>query len=440
MLASARGQISNCLPRSSKSLPRLARSCRVTDDELATIELEAVTKVYPNGVQAVYELDMQVGEAEFLVLVGPSGCGKTTVLRMVAGLERLTSGSIRIGGRDVSSVAPKERDIAMVFQNYALYPHMTVAENIGFALKLRKVPKAEIARRVRAAAGILDLLPYLDRRPAQLSGGQRQRVAMGRAMVRNPSAFLMDEPLSNLDAKLRVQMRAELSQLQRRLGVATMYVTHDQTEAMTMGDRVAVMRSGKLQQCDVPQALYDHPVNLFVAAFMGSPSMNLLEAVVGPGGSTLQVGAQEVAVPGNATNSSLVKYVGRKVALGLRPEDLHLASRDSPSGLKGTVELVEALGPEKLLYARIEAIRVMVEDAVSVEGEAPEPLHLDLSPQSLAGDGAPEPVAPGGSSTETLLVLRAPSSLEVRTGDRVEVGMRMESAHYFDLESGVRLD
>jgi len=408
---------------------------------LATIELEAVTKVYPNGVQAVHQLDMQVGEAEFLVLVGPSGCGKTTVLRMVAGLERLTSGSIRIGGRDVSNVPPKERDIAMVFQNYALYPHMTVAENIGFALKLRKVPKAEIGRRVRAAAGVLDLLPYLDRRPAQLSGGQRQRVAMGRAMVRNPSAFLMDEPLSNLDAKLRVQMRAELSQLQRRLGVATMYVTHDQTEAMTMGDRVAVMRSGQLQQCDAPQALYDRPINLFVAAFMGSPSMNLFEAVVGPGGSTLHVGDQEIAVPDSATNRSLPKYAGKKVAFGLRPEDLHLTPRDgTASGLKGTVDLVEALGPEKLLYVRIEATRVMVEDAVSVEGEAPGPLHLDSSSASPADENLPQPVVPGGSATETLVVLRAPSSLDVRTGDRVEVAMDMESAHYFDLDSGMRID
>ncbi|MHB1810253.1 MAG: ABC transporter ATP-binding protein, partial [Solirubrobacteraceae bacterium] len=236
---------------------------------MATITLEHVSKVYPNGAEAVTDLNLQVADGEFMILVGPSGCGKTTALRMVAGLEDITDGTIEVGGKVVNDLSPRDRDIAMVFQNYALYPHMTVAENIGFALSLRKLDKAQVNAKVREAAEILGLTEHLKRKPAQLSGGQRQRVAMGRAIVREPAAFLMDEPLSNLDAKLRVQMRAEVSRIQRRVGVATLYVTHDQTEAMTMGDRVAVMRSGRLQQCDAPQELYDRPANLFVAAFIG---------------------------------------------------------------------------------------------------------------------------------------------------------------------------
>ena len=247
---------------------------------MATVDMEQVNKVYENGFHAVKDLTLDVGDGEFMVLVGPSGCGKTTALRMVAGLEDITSGTLRIGGKVVNDETPKERDIAMVFQNYALYPHMTVAENIGFALKLRKMPKAEIAAKVKETAEILGLTEWLDRKPSQLSGGQRQRVAMGRAIVREPSVFLMDEPLSNLDAKLRVQMRAEVQRIQRRIDVATLYVTHDQIEAMTMGDRVAVLRSGDLQQVDHPQVLYDHPDNLFVAAFIGSPAMNLYEATM----------------------------------------------------------------------------------------------------------------------------------------------------------------
>src|SRR5690349_10745897 len=247
---------------------------------MARVSLDGVNKLYDNGFHAIHDLSLDIEDNEFLVLVGPSGCGKSTALRMVAGLESITTGELRIGDRVVNDVEPKDRDIAMVFQNYALYPHMTVFENIGFALKLARVPKPEIDSRVRKAAAILELEPYLDRKPAQLSGGQRQRVAMGRAIVRQPSAFLMDEPLSNLDAKLRVQMRAEIARLQRDLGVTTIYVTHDQTEAMTMGDRVAVMRGGHLQQVDVPQVLYDRPVNLFVAEFIGSPAMNLVEAAL----------------------------------------------------------------------------------------------------------------------------------------------------------------
>lgn len=245
---------------------------------MATVSLEKITKVYPNGVEAVHELDLEVADGELTVLVGPSGCGKTTALRMVAGLEDITSGSIYIGGRLMNEVAPRDRDIAMVFQNYALYPHMTVAQNIGFALRMRKVPKEQVRAQVAEAASILGLTDQLDRKPGQLSGGQRQRVAMGRAIVRDPAVFLMDEPLSNLDAKLRVQMRAEVLSLQKHLGVATLYVTHDQVEAMTMGSRVAVLNAGVLQQYDSPQVLYARPANLFVATFMGSPPMNIYEA------------------------------------------------------------------------------------------------------------------------------------------------------------------
>src|SRR5579863_3689984 len=264
---------------------------------MATVDLEQVNKVYENGFHAVKDLSLDVREGEFMVLVGPSGCGKTTALRMVAGLEDITSGVLKIGGKVANDESPKERDIAMVFQNYALYPHMTVADNIGFALKLRKLPKTEIQAKVNDAAEILGLTDWLGRKPAQLSGGQRQRVAMGRAIVREPSVFLMDEPLSNLDAKLRVQMRAEVARVQKRIGVATLYVTHDQTEAMTMGDRVTVLRAGRLQQSDDPQVLYDRPANLFVAAFIGSPAMNLYRAQLGEGATELALGSQRIRLP-----------------------------------------------------------------------------------------------------------------------------------------------
>ena len=261
---------------------------------MAQISLEKITKVYPNGFEAVHSLDLEVNEGEFMVLVGPSGCGKTTALRMVAGLEVISRGTLRFGERVVNNVSPKNRDIAMVFQNYALYPHMTVGENIGFALRTKKLPKAQIKEKVHHRRGILGLTELIDSKPGQLSGGQRQRVAMGRAIVREPSVFLMDEPLSNLDAKLRVQMRAEVTRIQRKLGVATLYVTHDQVEAMTMGDRVAVLRAGVLQQCDKPQALYDNPNNLFVAAFIGSPAMNLFEAQITEGASAVIIGSQRI--------------------------------------------------------------------------------------------------------------------------------------------------
>src|SRR6516164_7243996 len=296
---------------------------------MATVGLEQVNKVYTNGFHAVRDLDLEVADGEFMVLVGPSGCGKTTALRMVAGLEGISSGTLRIGGQPVNNVSPKDRDIAMVFQNYALYPHLSVADNIAFSLKLKKLPKKAINAKVKETAEILGLSDWLDRKPGQLSGGQRQRVAMGRAIVREPAAFLMDEPLSNLDAKLRVQMRAEVLRIQRRLRVSTMYVTHDQVEAMTMGDRVAVMRSGVLQQVDHPQHLYDHPDNLFVAAFIGSPAMNLYEASMTEDAATVRIGSQEIPLPAACrdVHPALRDYAGKKIILGLRPE--HLPAADN---------------------------------------------------------------------------------------------------------------
>src|SRR5207302_5818973 len=298
---------------------------------MAAVDFEQVSKVYPDGTTAVSQLDLNVTDGEFVVLVGPSGCGKTTALRMLAGLEEITRGVIKIGERVVNYVPSRDRDIAMVFQSYALYPHLSVYENIAFGLRVKKVPKAEIDRRVKDAARILDLEPFLKRKPRALSGGQRQRVAMGRAIVRQPAAFLMDEPLSNLDAKLRVQMRAEISGLQRDLGVTTIYVTHDQVEAMTMGDRVAVMRKGELQQVADPQTLYDEPVNLFVAGFIGSPAMNLVHARVERNGEALVAIVSEavsVTIPQEtrARRPAIEQYAGRDVILGIRPEDLEDAA------------------------------------------------------------------------------------------------------------------
>lgn len=334
---------------------------------MADVALEKVIKVYPNGYQAVHEFDLSIADGEFMVLVGPSGCGKTTLLRMIAGLEDITGGTIRIGGKVVNDLSPKERDIAMVFQNYALYPHMTVGENIGFALKIRKLPKEEIEHKVREAVQILGLTTWIDRKPANLSGGQRQRVAMGRAIVREPAVFLMDEPLSNLDAKLRVQMRAEVSRIQRHLGVATVYVTHDQTEAMTMGDRVAVINDGYLQQCDHPQTLYDHPANMFVAAFIGSPEMNLYEVLLDPGATAIHLGSQVIPLSEQVriAHPTLVGYAGRSLVAGIRPEhlpvaDLPGADTDGPQ-IQAKVDLVEALGSELLVHFTIDANRVLAE-------------------------------------------------------------------------------
>src|SRR6201996_2456920 len=291
---------------------------------MAQIVLDEVDKVYPGGVRAVDGLSLEIADGEFMVLVGPSGCGKSTALRSIAGLDEITSGTISIGGRVVNDLPPKDRDIAMVFQNYALYPHMTVEQNLAFGLQLRKTPKAEIARRVDEAAKMLGLEPYLSRKPAALSGGQRQRVAMGRAIVREPQAFLMDEPLSNLDAKLRVSMRAALNQLHERLGTTTVYVTHDQVEAMTLGNRVCVLRDGQLQQADTPQVLFDNPVNLFVAGFIGSPSMNFVTAeLVRDEGPAVSFAGFRLPVPASVVDGQpgLDQYFGRKVILGVRPSD-----------------------------------------------------------------------------------------------------------------------
>ncbi|HWI05327.1 MAG TPA: sn-glycerol-3-phosphate ABC transporter ATP-binding protein UgpC, partial [Acidimicrobiales bacterium] len=325
---------------------------------MAQIVLSDVWKVYSDGTEAVRSLDLAIEDGEFMVLVGPSGCGKTTALRMVAGLEAITKGEVRIGDRVVNDVPPKERDIAMVFQNYALYPHMSVFDNMAFGLKLQKMPKAEIDKRVRDAATILGLDELLNRKPRALSGGQRQRVAMGRAIVRKPQAFLMDEPLSNLDAKLRVQMRAEIARLQHELDVTTIYVTHDQIEAMTMGDRVAVIRKGMLQQVDNPQRLYERPRNIFVAGFIGSPAMNLLEASLGRanGSLVLQLGDVALPVPEEVLGSrpALTGYEGRKVVVGIRPEDMEDAAlvADAPADrrLPAMVELREALGSDVVIH------------------------------------------------------------------------------------------
>jgi multiple sugar transport system ATP-binding protein len=310
---------------------------------MASVTFSKATRLYPGGTRpAVNQIDLLVKDGEFLVLVGPSGCGKTTTLRMLAGLEEVNEGKILIGNRDVTQVPPKDRDIAMVFQSYALYPHMTVAENMGFALKIAGVKKEERAERVLAAAKLLDLEPYLDRKPKALSGGQRQRVAMGRAIVRKPSVFLMDEPLSNLDAKLRVQTRTQIASLQRRLGVTTVYVTHDQVEAMTMGDRVAVMKDGVLQQVDTPRALYERPASVFVAGFIGSPAMNLLELKIVAGG--VQFGTGSIKVD----SAVLGKTKSKSVTVGLRPEDLVLTTKGN--GIAVEIQVIEELGADAFLY------------------------------------------------------------------------------------------
>ena len=343
---------------------------------MAEVVLDEVTKVYADGTKAVDSLALDIADGEFVVLVGPSGCGKTTALRMVAGLEEISGGAILIGDRVVNHVPSRDRDIAMVFQSYALYPHLSVYDNIAFGLRVKKMPKAEIDRRVRNAAQVLGLEPFLKRKPRALSGGQRQRVAMGRAIVREPAAFLMDEPLSNLDAKLRVQMRAEVSRLQRNLGTTTIYVTHDQVEAMTMGDRVAVMRRGELQQVADPQTLYDRPVNLFVGGFIGSPSMNMIEATVARanGGLAVDVGQQELKLDEAALERSpaLRGYEGRTIILGIRPEDLEDVSLepDTPADrrLRGVVELREALGSELMVHFTVEGTQEASTDDVEGAG------------------------------------------------------------------------
>ncbi len=393
---------------------------------MAAIELVHLSKVYGNDFTAVRDLNLDVAEGEFMVLVGPSGCGKTTALRMIAGLEEITSGEIRIEGKVVNDLAPRDRDIAMVFQNYALYPHKNVYENLAFGLRMRKVPKAEQKRRVEEIARILGLGDMLQRRPAQLSGGQRQRVAMGRAIVREPKAFLMDEPLSNLDAKLRVQMRAEIARIQQTLKVTTVYVTHDQVEAMTMGHRVAVMRDGELQQVDTPQRLYDAPANLFVASFVGSPPMNLFEAVVeGDNGRLVcRIGNAELELPADVSSARplLANYAGRRVAIGIRPEDVREASGWDGARLRGRILLVESLGSEQLVHIEIAATPLERSDLVDTTAQPPGP--------SLGVDDLERAVT---------LLGRFDRHLLLSPGEAVEVAIDPRLLHFFDLETGVAI-
>jgi multiple sugar transport system ATP-binding protein len=388
---------------------------------MADVAFNEVDKVYDNGVQAVFDLTLAIHDGEFLVLVGPSGCGKTTALRMVAGLEDISDGTLSIGGRVVNDVSPKERDIAMVFQNYALYPHLSVAENIAFGLRLRKAPKATINERVAWAAKLLDLTPYLDRKPKELSGGQRQRVAMGRAIVRQPQVFLMDEPLSNLDAKLRVQMRADIAKLQRELKTTTVYVTHDQIEAMTMGDRVAVMNKGVLQQVDAPQRLYDRPENLFVAGFIGSPPMNLLEAhVTANGGVSIDLGGNTLPIPDAALANypKLREWNGRNVIVGLRAGDLHPAQGfDQLPQITADVELVESLGGESMAYFKVDARQIKAESSAAEE-------ELENEDEASVVGSRPN------------LVASFPPHVQLRIGDRVQIAVDAKNLHFFDEGSG----
>ena len=397
---------------------------------MAEIVLDDVWKVYPDGTEAVRALSLEISDKEFVVLVGPSGCGKTTALRMVAGLEVISRGAVRIGDRVVNDVPPKERDIAMVFQNYALYPHMSVFDNMAFGLKLQKVPRHEITDRVNEAARILGLDELLDRKPAALSGGQRQRVAMGRAIVRHPQAFLMDEPLSNLDAKLRVQMRSEIARIQNDLGVTTIYVTHDQTEAMTMGDRVAVLRKGELQQVDSPQTLYEHPKNLFVAGFIGSPAMNLIEATLvrDDGGLAVTFGGYRLPVPDDVARArpDLRKYEGRTIVLGFRPEDMEDATlvTDAPPErrIAALVELSEALGSDVVVHFTVDAPQALTDDvkelAVDVGAEALE--HVEKQ-------------ARGGRAN---VVARLNPRTRARKGERIELVLDTQRLHFFDPDDG----
>jgi multiple sugar transport system ATP-binding protein len=395
---------------------------------VAAVTFDRVAKVYPDGTRACSDMSLEIEDGEFMVLVGPSGCGKTTALRMVAGLEEISEGIVRIGDRVVNHVPSRDRDIAMVFQSYALYPHLSVYDNIAFGLKLRKEKKSEIDTRVREAARVLGLDPFLKRKPRALSGGQRQRVAMGRAIVRRPQVFLMDEPLSNLDAKLRVQTRAEIARLQDDLGVTTIYVTHDQVEAMTMGDRVAVMRKGQLQQVAPPQELYDHPVNLFVGGFIGSPAMNLVEASLSAanGNLTVEAGAQSLALASDLLDArpGLKRYEGKSVVLGIRPENLEDAAlaSDSPADrrLRGKVELTEALGSEVMVHFTVDAPPALTDDV-----------------RELAQDVGDERRATGDAEEQTTMVGRFDAHSKVHEGDTAEVAVDTRSLHFFDPETGL---
>jgi multiple sugar transport system ATP-binding protein len=404
---------------------------------VSRIVLEGLTKRYQDGTTALRSLDLSIADGELMVLVGPSGCGKTTALRMVAGLEEITEGTILVDGQPVNDMEPRDRDIAMVFQSYALYPHLTVRDNMAFSLKYRKTPKQEIRRRVEEAARILELEELLGRKPRQLSGGQRQRVAMGRAIVRQPRAFLMDEPLSNLDAKLRVQMRAEIAKLQRSLGVTTIYVTHDQTEAMTLGSRVAVLRHGVLQQAASPQELYRRPANLFVAGFIGSPAMNLVEATLerggdspgkdsggsGPGGPEVIFGPHRLRVPAGVVREhpALEKYLGRTVVVGIRPENLEdaaLVPDAAPeSVLDVSVELREELGAEVNAYCTVGVPRLQVA-AVAIGDSEPDAAEIEEVPQIPA------------------IIARLDPRTAIREGERARLRVDLDSLHFFDPDTG----
>ena len=363
---------------------------------MASLSLQHITKRYPNGFEAVKDFNLEIADKEFIIFVGPSGCGKSTTLRMIAGLEEISDGTLKIDDKVVNDVEPKDRDIAMVFQNYALYPHMTVYDNMAFGLKLRKVPKDQIDKQVKEAAKILDLEKLLDRKPKALSGGQRQRVALGRAIVRDPKVFLLDEPLSNLDAKLRAQMRTEIAKLHKRLGTTFIYVTHDQTEAMTMGDRIVVMKDGFIQQVDTPQNLYDLPVNEFVAGFMGSPQMNFIDATLVKEGADYYVtfGAAKIKVPANKVNAEIANYIGKEIVFGIRPEDVHdepeFIEKHPEARATADVEVTELMGAETYLY-------------LNCEGNA---LTARLEPTSTA-----------------------------KTGDKITIALDMNKMHLFDKET-----
>ena len=394
---------------------------------MAGVTFDRVSKIYPDGTRAVNQIELDIEDKEFMVLVGPSGCGKTTALRMVAGLEDISEGVLRIGERVVNRVPSRDRDIAMVFQSYALYPHLSVYDNIAFGLKLAKTPKAEIDKRVQEAATVLGLDGLLNRKPRALSGGQRQRVAMGRAIVRQPQAFLMDDPLSNLDAKLRVQMRAEIAGLQQDLGVTTIYVTHDQIEAMTMGDRVAVMRKGELQQVAPPQELYDRPLNLFVGGFIGSPAMNMLEGKLARanGGLSMSLSDQTLELDRAVLDDrpGLKEFEGRDVIIGIRPEDLEDASlaSDSAAGarLRGDVELTEALGSEVMVHFHVDARPAVTEETRELARD-----RGDASTAETQSEG-------------TTLVGRFGARTRLRKGDTTEVAVDTRNLHFFDPETGL---
>jgi multiple sugar transport system ATP-binding protein len=391
---------------------------------MASITFEKVGKVYPGGTRAITDVSLDINDGEFLVLVGPSGCGKSTLLRMIAGLEEVTEGQLKIGERVVNDVTPKDRDIAMVFQNYALYPHMSVYDNMAFGLKLRKMAKDEIKRRVSEAARVLEITEYLERKPKALSGGQRQRVAMGRAIVREPSAFLMDEPLSNLDAKLRVQMRSEIGMLQQRLGTTTVYVTHDQVEAMTMGDRVAVIRKGRLQQIDNPRNLYDNPDNLFVAGFIGSPSMNFVYGQVEGAGDQLYVSfaGDRVKIDPNvvANRKSLADYTGKEVVIGIRPEAFELVAAvpnaDPEQTINIKVGLVEQLGSEAYVHFL-----------------KPSPPVITPDIRELLADQGTDPTTLGN---ETKFTARVDPDFAPRNGEEAKLVIETGKLHFFDKETG----